>query len=191
LKKFLSPGLPIKVISPGIDLESFRPMPRSQARRQLGLPLDKRLVLFAAHPGDPVKRYPLAQQAVALAADRFTVELVALGGVQHQSVPLYMNACDVLLITSQHEGSPTVLKEALACNLPIVSVDVGDVQSRIGHVPGCAVCDDDAPDTVAAGLVKVLMENRRIPGREQVISLDVRLVVQKILEVYRSALAAG
>jgi glycosyltransferase involved in cell wall biosynthesis len=191
LKKFLSPGLPVKVISPGIDLRSFRPLPRSQARRQLGLPSDKRLVLFAAHPQDPVKRFPLAQQAVASLPGRFAAELVALGGVQHQSVPLYMNACDVLLITSKHEGSPTVLKEALACNLPVVSVDVGDVRSRIGHVSGCVVCDNDLPDTIAGGLAKVLTENRRLQGREQVIGLDVRLVVQKIIEVYRSALAAG
>ena len=78
-------------------------------------------------------------------------ELLVAGDVAPTMMPVYLSACDVLLLTSAHEGSPNVVKEALACDLPVVSVDVGDVQ-RMRGVDGCVLCADDRPDTIAAGL---------------------------------------
>ena len=119
-------------------------MPQPESRKQLGLPLDKHLVLFAAYSCRPVKRRHLAREAVTLLQREVDVELVEIFDVPHKLVPLYMNACDALVITSKHEGSPTAVKEALACNLPIVSLRVGDVAQRIQEVEGCVLCDDDA-----------------------------------------------
>jgi glycosyltransferase involved in cell wall biosynthesis len=108
--------------------------------------------------------------------------------VPHALVPVYMNACDALVLTSRHEGSPTVIKEALACNLPIVTVDVGDVHQRLDPVEGCLVCANDAPETIAAGLAQVLQSGGRVAGREAVAELDERVIVQKIVDLYRAVL---
>ena len=163
-------------------------MDRDDAKRLLGFLPEKRHILFAANPLVPVKRHWLARAAAQRIQDEFGAELVELYGVSHKRVPAYMNACDVLLLTSEHEGSPTVVKEALACGLPIVAVDVGDVRERIGGVEGCVVCSDDSPTTIADGLAHVLRQNRRVEGRGEVGDLDERVVTREVIAVYRSAL---
>lgn len=179
------------VIPSGIDLDSFRPKPEAEARSLLGLPLDKRLVLFAADPTRRVKRFELAQAAVQRLKARFDAQLVVAKDVQHTSMPDYMNACDVLLLTSAHEGSPNVVKEALACNLPVVSVDVGDVRLRVAAVEGCVVCDDHSPESIADGLARALSAARPIDGRSAVSELDEQLLARKVLSVYEQAAFSG
>jgi len=191
LTNYLPSRLPFQVIPCGVDFELFRPMPQLEARKQLGLPSGKLLVLFAAYSCRPVKRRYLAQEAVTLLKKEFDVDLVEIFDVPHKVVPLYMNACDALVITSKHKGSPTAVKEALACNLPIVSVKIGDVPQRIQEVDGCVVCDDDAPTTIAQGLAQVLRSRQRICGRNFIANLDERLNVQAIIKVYQTALAKG
>ena len=181
-------GVTPHVIPSGLNLDLYRPMPRQDARRQLGLPLDKPLVLFGANPAIVVKRYPLAQQALQTIREPQDVEIVALTGVPREQVPVYMNACDLLLMTSKHEGSPNVVKEALACNVPVVSVDVGDVRQRIGTVEGCILCSDDAPETIGAAVATVLRRRPCINGREAVRDLDERLLAQKVIDIYRAVL---
>ena len=188
LTKYLPSRLSSHIIPCGVDLDLFHPMPQTAARSQLRLPVDKCLVLFAANPGNPIKRYHLAQQATSLLRTQFDVDLITISRVPHKLVPLYMNACDALLVTSKHEGSPTVVKEALACNLPVVSVDVGDVHQRIGGVQGCVLCTDDSPEIIAKGLAQVLQVRNRIRGRDAVADLDEQIVTDRIIEVYRSAL---
>jgi teichuronic acid biosynthesis glycosyltransferase TuaC len=187
LKRFIPPAVSATVIPCGVDLELFHPAPREQARRRLGLPLDKKLVLFAANPQRPVKRYNLAQAAVHALADS-KVELVTTGAVAHTDMPIYMNACDALLLTSRHEGSPTVVKEALACNLPVVSVSVGDVAERLAGVAGCLVCNHDSPNAIAVALKEVLRNGRSSNGRAAIATLDERLMARQILSVYRRLL---
>jgi len=89
-------------------------------------------------------------------------------------MPLYMNACDVLICTSSQEGSPNMVKEALACELPVVSVPVGDVALRLGGIDGCELCADDRSETLAAALARVLRRNSRIHSRDTVADLDER-----------------
>lgn len=103
-------------------------------------------------------------------------------------MPLYMNACDVLLVTSTHEGSPNVVKEALACNLPVVSTDVGDVRERIKHVEGCVLCENDDLHHLCAGLAAVLDRSLRIAGRPAVSDLNESLLTRKVIAVYERAL---
>ena len=184
----LPPGLPLHVIPSGLDLDLFRPLPREDARRQLGLPLDKPLVLFGGNPAVARKRYPLAQQAVRTISEPEDIEMVVLTGIPRDQVPVYMNACDLLLMTSKHEGSPNVVKEALACNVPVVSVDVGDVRQRIGTVAGCILCPDDTPEALGAAVTTVLRRKPCINGREAVRDLDERLLTRKAIAVYQSVL---
>lgn len=179
---------PSHTIPCGLDLNLFCPIKQAVARSQLKLSQDKAIVLFGGRPEMPVKRYSLARAAIAK-LERNDVELIALSNVPHNLMPFYMNASDVMLITSVHEGSPTMVKEALACNLPIVSTDVGDVRERIGSIEGCIVCDDDRPETIANALAKVLARGQRIDGRQAVMDLDERLLTQKVIQVYQKAIA--
>lgn len=173
----------------GVDLSLFKPMAPREAREQLGLPHDKQRVLFVAHPNDHTKRFDIAQAAVRLLQEaKLNIELLPLYNVPHHQVPLYMNACDVLLLTSMHEASPCVIKEAMACNLPIVSVNVGDVAERIDGVEGCYLCDR-TPQDVAAKLCKVLENGRRIDGREEMQNLSLQGVARKVIAVYEDTLA--
>lgn len=177
------------VIPAGLDLGLFTPIPQSEAREQCGLPQDRRLALFVGNPQNPIKRFDLARRAVALVDGTRELEVVVCSGVRHEQVPLYLNACDVLLVTSLHEGSPSSVKEALACNLPVVSTDVGDVRERLAGIEGCIVLEDDRPETVAKGLESVLRASHRIEGRATVMDLDERLLAQRVIDVYRRALS--
>jgi len=101
-----------------VNLELFQPRPRDKARADLGLPLEVPLVLFAGKRR-PEKRYDLIQAAIArLQAGQPEVRLIVCEDEPHERVPRFMNACDVLVLASQAEGSPMVVKEAMACNLP-------------------------------------------------------------------------
>ncbi|PWU19380.1 MAG: hypothetical protein C5B50_06680 [Verrucomicrobia bacterium] len=137
----------VRIIPCGIDLERFKPMDRSSCRDQLGWPSDCFHVLFATSAGDPVKRPELARAAVAkLEEEGRRVQFHVLSGIPNTQVPIWLHASDALLLTSRHEGSPTIVKEALACGLPIVSVKVGDVPERIEGIEGCYLAEADAAD---------------------------------------------
>jgi teichuronic acid biosynthesis glycosyltransferase TuaC len=173
----------------GVDISLFQPMPSHEARQQLGLADDRQWVAFIAHPEDHTKRFDIAQAAVRLLQEKqLSVELLPVYNVPHHRVPLYMNACDALVLTSMHEASPCVVKEALACNLPIVSVNVGDVAERTAGVVGCYLCDR-TPEAVATELGKVLQDRRRTNGRERIQALSLQNVAQKVIAVYEKALS--
>ncbi len=179
------------VIPSGIDLEKFSPMNPGTAREQLDLPAHRKLVLFAANPERRVKRFDLAQAAMTHLDPALDAELVVTANVTHEQMPLYMNACDVLLLTSDHEGSPNVVKEALACNLPVVSVDVGDVRERLNGLPGCHICVDRQPQTIAAALAASLALLTRPNLRDSVCHLESLRLAGEVAEVYAVALAGG
>jgi len=188
LARHLSPKINYRIIPAGIDTQLFCPQPVENARQALGLPLSVRLVLFIGDPARTEKRYWLAQETVSLLPASSNAQLVTAHNIPHEKMPIYMNACDVLLITSSTEGSPTTVKESLACNLPVVSTDVGDVRERIGNIEGCEVCADDRPETIAAALARVLSLGQRINGRQAVLELDEKLLTQKVIQVYYRAI---
>jgi glycosyltransferase involved in cell wall biosynthesis len=195
LKQYLSDSgasIPrVHIVPSGLDLELFRPIPREEARRHLGWPPDGRRVLFVGDPGDPRKRYDLARQAVELVNCTIGAELVIGWRVPHDDMPFYMSACDALVFTSREEGSPNAVKEALACDLPVVSVAVADVPLRLQGIPGCEVTADDSPPTIAAALERTLRRDARSEGRgrEAASELDERLLTGRVIDIYRSVLA--
>jgi glycosyltransferase involved in cell wall biosynthesis len=166
-------------------------MPQAEARRQLGLPMAKPLVLFVGDPKEARKRYDLARQIVSRLDDELQAELVLAWNVPHATIPVYMNACDALLFTSRYEGSPNVVKEALACNLPVVSTAVGDVAERLKGVTGCAVFEEVDTKEMAGALKAILQRRQRIDGRSAVSDLDENLLAQKMIAVYQRALTGG
>jgi len=158
-------------------------MPREEARHALGLASDRRLVLFAAIVR-PEKRLDIVQGAVELLRRTDPqVELVLATDQPHERMPLYMNASDVLALASDSEGSPVVIKEAMACNLPIVSVDVGDVAQVIGSTEGCYLCERDPAD-MASKLRLVLGRGQRTTGRQDIQHLSLDKTVEDVLQVY-------
>ncbi|HKC82676.1 MAG TPA: glycosyltransferase family 4 protein, partial [bacterium] len=191
MKAFLPLQARPHVIPSGLDLERFRLIPQAEARRHLGLPAEGRLVLFVGSPTSSRKRYDLARRAVDIVKRSRPVELVLGWAVPHERIPYYMNACDALVFTSRQEGSPNVVKEALACNLPVVSVAIGDVPERLRNLAGCEVSADDRPETIAAGLVRTLGRGQRIAGRERMLQLDEHVITERVIGVYRSVLAHG
>jgi len=182
------PSREFKVIPSGVDFEFFSVLPKKECRMRLGLSLTKRLVLFVGDPAEKIKRYELAAKAVALLDPSLDAELVVAWRVPHSDIPLYMNACDALVFTSIHEGSPNAIKEALACNLPVVSVNVGDVAQRVAGLEGCAVCADDLPETLATQLTSVLRREASINARAALLDLDEAVLTPKVVGVYQSLL---
>ena len=129
----------------------------------------------------------MAKESVAL-LDNESVELLELKGYSREEVTLLMCAADVFLMTSFTEGSPQVIKEAMACGCPIVSVDVGDVKERTAGVEGCFVADTRNADELAKLLAKALAFDGRTKGRERIIAdgLDNRQVAEKLMEIYKN-----
>ena len=186
MRAALPPGVPVDLVLPsGIDLELFRPVPAAEARQRLGLPAERHLVLFAGNPAQARKRYDLAQRAVGILNRSLDAELVVAWGVPHTDMPLYMSACSVLVVTSMQEGSTNVVKEALACDLPVVSVAVGDVAERLRGVAGCELCVDERPEAIAAALERVLRRGGRVAGREAVQQLDEHRQTERLIGLYR------
>lgn len=174
------------VVPVGIDTELFRPDARDQARRTLDLDCSTPYIIFAANPRNPVKRHWLAEQAVSLLkSDLPRAQLVSVFGEPLDRMPLWMNAADVLLITSVREGGPLVHREAMACNLPVVSVDVGDVAEHMTEVDqSCIVADD--PHAVAAALKAMIARGSRSNGRTVAERTSLSTSAQALSHIYRA-----
>jgi len=176
------------VIPCGVDLERFAPRPSAEARRRLGLAQDEALILWAG-ARRPEKRYDLAEQAVAMLAQRRpNVRLILLEGRPHEDVPHYLDACDLLLLTSDAEGSPNIVKEALASGRPVVSTPVGDVPELVRDVEGCAIVDHD-PALLADAMERSLAFSGPFAGRARVEQLGLDAVARRVMNVYEQAAA--
>ena len=179
-----------QVIAAGVDLELFRPMDRAEARRRLGWPVDGKVVLFGASQRRAVKRFWLAEEAMKrLGAAGVQARLETLENVLPNDVPLHLNAADCLILTSQHEGSPNVVKEAVACACPVVAGPVGDVAEVLDGVkPGAVVPAE--PSALGGALIAVLRDGRRADGAQRIRERHAAPVVAaRISEVYRRMLA--
>jgi glycosyltransferase involved in cell wall biosynthesis len=177
-------GRHIEIIPNGIDLEKFAPRDPVACRARLGWPEASLNVVFPANNGDATKRPWLAHAAVDQVR-RLGIPAVLheLSGVPHALVPEWLNAADVVLLTSDHEGSPNVIKEALACNTAIVSVDVGDVATRVEGVAGCYIVEAE-PAALALALARVRQDRGKVEGRAAVAPLAREAVAGRLRDLY-------
>lgn len=134
------------IIPFGANTDIFKPYPATLARTELNLPHDKKLVLFPWKPTRPEKRFWIAQEVVSLLRSNYDVELLTIVNKPREIISRYMSACDVMLLTSEHEGSPLAVRESLACKLPVVSVDVGDVRKVVKKTRGGYIASDKVAD---------------------------------------------
>lgn len=180
----------VRIVATGVDVTAFRPAPRNTSRRELGWPLGRKVVLFNAGDDPQVKRRDLAIAAVAAARElSLDFDFIELDGkVDHGRIPIYLNAADCLLVTSDWEGSPNIVKEAIACDLPVVTVETGDVRARLAKVtPSCIV--ERNPTSIARGIAEILHEPHRSNGHETIGDVSSERVAQQIVALYREVLA--
>jgi len=199
-------GLDLPIIPNGVNIERFRPLDHKEARKAVGFEDDKKYVVWCSNPARPEKNWTLAESAVKrieVTGYRLQVELVAVYNKTPEEVVLYMNAADCLLLTSWSEGSPNVIKEAMACNCPIVTTDVGDVTERLKNLEGCHVLQvahpvissesqrlygEESAQQLAILLRKALDFGQRTKGAERIMEdgLTVELTAKKIIKLYES-----
>lgn len=189
-------GLELPVIPNGVNLYVFHPMNHEEARNRVGFDADKKYVIWCSNPSRPEKNYALAQAAVESVRCKVEgVELVAVYDKTPNEVMTYMNAADCLLLTSDSEGSPNVIKEAMVCNCPIVTTNVGDVNERLANLDGCYVVEDndcritDMPKSAkltAEAIAKALAFGKRTEGNKRIINdgLTIELTAKKIINWY-------
>jgi glycosyltransferase involved in cell wall biosynthesis len=181
----------ISVIPNGVNTEAFNSMDKRACQRQLGWDYYKKHILFAANPSRTEKNYALAKQAFSI-LNKGNIELHSLIDVSPEQMPLWMNSADVVLLVSLWEGSPNVIKEAMACNRPIVSTDVGDLRWLLDGTPGCYIVSFD-PEDVAVKL-KIALEfskkKGQTKGRDKLIELglDSETIAKRIISAYESVL---
>jgi teichuronic acid biosynthesis glycosyltransferase TuaC len=179
------------IIPFGINLELFTAYPEEQARRELGLGLDEKLVLFPWNPARAVKRFDLVQEAIRIVQQRYDrVKLISVFDQPHETVAKYMSACDVMVLASDHEGSPMALREAMACNLPIVSVDVGDVRQIINNTEGCYLCKRE-PSDIAEKIILTLERGSRTCGARVIRQADAAWGADQVISLYNRVLKSS
>lgn len=175
-----------EVIPMGVNVELFRPVPKNEARVLLGWEsLNRKVVLFNAH-NPKVKRLDIAEASIA-EAKRYIPNIhleILRGDVPPEKMFLYLNASDCLLVTSDSEGSPGIVKEAMSCDLPVVSVDVGDIAEQLsGVLPSKVV--ERKPKILGNAIVEILEMNCRPNGRSTILEqLSEEKIARKIVNVY-------
>lgn len=179
----------ISVIPNGVNIELFHPTDKIKAKQKLGWNLNKLYILFPAAQNRYEKNFSLAQKAVNELSKKHPIELHLLENIAPDEVPTYLNATDIVLLTSRWEGSSNVTKEAMACNSIVVSTDVGDARELFKDTPGYYLTNHSVEDVVLK-LKKAIVfceENKRTQGRQRILELGLDDVsaAKKIFDIYK------
>ena len=177
------------ILPNGVDTNFFRPMERSEARAKLGWSQRSQIVLFnPSRKEDQDRKNPtLARRTVELLAQSVPdVSLQMLFNASPEEVRIMMNAADCLLVTSLHEGSPNIVKEAMSCNLPVVSVPCGDVAERLKMTQPGGIRPYTA-GSLAKAIIDVFDSGCRSNGREQLLAqgLTTAEIAERLIQIYR------
>ena len=173
-----------QVLPCGVDLERFRPLPRAQARAELGLDPDAPYLLFAADPSRPEKRH---DRALAL-AERVEVELLTLGAVDPARVPLWINAANAVLVPSDREGFGLAVLEALACDVPVLATPVGIHPDALAGVEGTLCAPFSLPVWRAALEPHLRDPDPRVGGRAGAERFSAHDMAERVAAAWRTAL---
>lgn len=183
------PGLPpvpgSAVLPCGPDLRRFAPQPRPEARRALGLDPDGRYLFFPANPVRPEKRHDRAAElAAACGAD-----LLTGGSIDPEQMPLWVNAANAVLVTSDYEGFGMAAIEALACEVPVLSTPVGIAPYALRGIDGCLSAKFDAASWEPLARRHLEEVDPRVDGAARAATLSAAAMAERVVEAYRAVLA--
>ena len=182
------PGLPAvpgsAVLPCGPDLRRFEAIPRERARRELGLDPDRPCLFFPANPARPEKRHDRAAE-VAAACE---ADLLTGGSIEPERMPLWINAANAVLVTSDYEGFGMAAVEALACEVPVLSTDVGIAPYALGGIDGCLCAPFDAATWAAAARPHLRAPDPRVAGAARAETLSAAAMAERVIEAYRAVL---
>lgn len=177
--RWAAPGA-VQALPCGVDMRRFKPLSKAEARRELGLPADRPLLLFPSDPGRPEKRFDLAK---ALAGE---VELLVLRDVAPERVPLWVNAANAVLVPSDREGFGLAVLEALACDVPVLATPVGIAPEVLNDLAG-TYCGPFELDKWRAALAPHLAEpDPRVAGRSRAEWLSADRTASRVAAAWRS-----
>ncbi len=172
------------IIPNGVNPKVFYPLNKRDARLKLGWNQDSKIMLFASDPRRGEKNYALFKMAFDKVKDSgMAVEERCLKNLDKHEMMLYYNAADVLVLTSHHEGSPNVIKEAMFCNCPFVSVNVGDVHQWMNQTSGNALVSSNS-DELALEVIKVFESNVVPENTLAIKEIDAVVIAQKLKLIY-------
>lgn len=182
----------IEVIPNGVDLNKYKPQNKEKAIETIHWDNKKTHILFAANPDRFEKNVSLAKSAIEVLNEKQNIQLQYLKNIAQNDVPLFINASDIVILCSLWEGSPNVIKEAMACNRTIVTTKVGDVEWLMDSVEGCYIADTETID-YSEKLNRALIfakEKRITNGRDRILNLglDSESIAKRILIIYKNTL---
>lgn len=184
-------GMSCAIVVPnGVNMERFSEKPKVECQEQLGWDTKKKHVLFPARKEDSRKNWPLAEGAVKMLPENIEIELHQMNGVPNDKTPIMYNAADVVVLPSFYEGSANALKEAMACNVPLVTTDMGDCRERIEGVEGCYVAKTYEVEEFAELLGRALAFGGKIKGRERLLEDGIAdfQIAERLVKIYESVI---
>ena len=174
----------LHIIPNGVDLNKFKPENQLECKKKINWDLNKKQILFAANPNRYEKNYALAKKSFDYIHD-INCELKVLDNISNDQMSIYYNAADLVLLTSRWEGSPNVIKEAMACNRPVLCTNVGDVANLFKNVSGCDLISENANEI--SNKIKFYLDNFHLSdGRSEIklLKLDSKSVSNKLIKLY-------
>ncbi|WP_020601240.1 glycosyltransferase [Spirosoma panaciterrae] len=175
------------LIPNGVEIEKFNlPLSRVQLREELGLAKDRKIVIFVSDPERIEKNFPLCRASID-AINRSDIDLIPVFNKPHEEVVKYMLAANVLMLTSLSEGSPNVIKEAMAANCPIVCTNVGDVAYLLSGLKGAFIStkfDENELSTLVERAL--LINNTEGLKRIKYLQIDSISIAKKIVGLYKN-----
>ena len=175
---------PINIIPCGYNNNRFFPLPKDKAREVLKWKKSKHYIVFSSSFDNKIKNVQLAKLAIS---NINNCKLIELEGYEKEQINLILNASDLLLVTSLSETGPIIVKEALACNCPIISTNVGDVQKLIRNVNNCYISSYN-PEDIKKRINQVFRNNKRTNGQQIIKNFNLENIAYKIIDVYKKTL---
>jgi hypothetical protein len=167
-----------------VDLERFRPIPRADARAQLGLDAARPYLLFPADPSRPSKRHDRALELARATG----AELLVLRAVPPDRVALWINAANAVLVPSEREGFGLAVLEALACDVPVLATPVGIHPDALRDVEGTLCAPFELERWRAAVEPHLQAPEGRIDGRSSAQRFSAQAMAERVAGAWRDAL---